>query len=306
MALRFIIPILICSLVGAEELKVVESGQSIVISRGATDILTYHKSEVEPPKGAQEDYRRSGFIHPLKSPKGGVVTGIHPDDHLHHLGLWHAWVKTKHGKEEPDFWNLGKKTGRVRFSKLLKKTVNGFTAEQEQVAYKGEKKKEIVVLKESLEIEVTSTKEGNFIDYDLTQKNVSDEALELPAYRYGGPLAYRGPHSWNKKNSDYLSSAGKKRADSHTTRADWCAVFGPTEKGEATLTMMGHPSNFDAPQRLRTWPDGKVFLCWTPIQQKPLVIQPDKKVTWKYRIVISDGKPDQEKIKRWWADYQAE
>jgi hypothetical protein len=126
----------------------------------------------------------------------------------------------------------------------------------------------------------------------------------LPVYRYGGPLAYRGPHSWDSKNSNYLTSAGKMREDSHATRANWCAIFGPTDKGDATITMMGHPKNFDSPQRLRTWPDGKIFLCWTPIQEKPLVIQPDESVRWRYRIVISDGKPNKKTINRWWSEYR--
>ncbi|MDG2400213.1 MAG: PmoA family protein, partial [Akkermansiaceae bacterium] len=228
MALRFIALFLGCLLASAEEIRVIDSEEDIVILRGNAEILTYHKTEVLPPKGAKKAYRRSGFIHPLKSPKGGVVTGIHPSDHLHHLGLWHAWVKSKHGKDQPDFWNLGKESGRVRFLKLLKRNATGFTVEQEQVAFKGGERAETIILKEALSISVKATKEGNFIDYHLTQKNVSNERLDLPVYRYGGPLAYRGPHSWNSKNSNYLTSAGKKREDSHATRADWCAIFGPT------------------------------------------------------------------------------
>ena len=306
MALKFSVFILSFILASAQEVRLVDSEKDIVIFRGNRDILTYHKTEVAPPEGAKRAYRRSGFIHPLKSPKGGIVTGIHPGDHLHHLGLWHAWVKSKHGKDRPDFWNLGKESGKVRFLKLLNKNATGFTVEQEQVAFKGSEREETVILKEALSISVITTNEANIIDYHLTQKNVSSEKLELPIYRYGGPLAYRGPHSWNSKNSNYLTSAGKMRRDSHATRANWCSIFGPTEKGDATITMMGHPNNFDSPQRLRTWPDGKVFLCWTPIQEKPLVILPDQLLTWRYRIIVSDGKPDEKVVNRWWTEYQAD
>ena len=306
MALKFSVFILSFILASAQEVRLVDSEKDIVIFRGNRDILTYHKTEVAPPEGAKRAYRRSGFIHPLKSPKGGIVTGIHPGDHLHHLGLWHAWVKSKHGKDRPDFWNLGKESGKVRFLKLLNKNATGFTVEQEQVAFKGSEREETVILKEALSISVITTNEANIIDYHLTQKNVSSEKLELPIYRYGGPLAYRGPHSWNSKNSNYLTSAGKMRKDSHATRANWCSIFGPTEKGDATITMMGHPNNFDSPQRLRTWPDGKVFLCWTPIQEKPLVILPDQLLTWRYRIIVSDGKPDEKVVNRWWTEYQAD
>ena len=170
MALKFSVFILSFILASAQEVSLVDSEKDIVILRGNRDILTYHKSEVAPPEGAKKAYRRSGFIHPLKSPKGGIVTGIHPGDHLHHLGLWHAWVKSKHGKDQPDFWNLGKESGKVRFLKLLNKNATGFTVEQEQVAFKGSKKDETVILKEALSISVRTTNEANIIDYHLTQK----------------------------------------------------------------------------------------------------------------------------------------
>ncbi|MGC6466791.1 MAG: PmoA family protein [Akkermansiaceae bacterium] len=289
--------------VAVGEIKVEESQEALSVMNDGKLVLTYHKAEVDPPKGVDKVYRRSGFIHPVNSPKGGAVTGVHPDDHYHHLGIWHAWVKTTHGKDKPDFWNLKKKSGRVRFVKVLEKSDSGFVVEQEQVAYKGEKLTETVVLREKLAITVKSSDEAHVIDYVVTETNVSDEVLKLPAYRYGGPLAWRGPLDWNKGNSEYLTSAGKKRADSHQSRADWVAVYGPTKTGEATLTFLGHPSNHDAPQRLRTWPDGKMFLNWVPIQEKPFEIKPEQTVTWKYRLVVSDGGPDKEKIDQWFADY---
>jgi len=281
-----------------------EDDDQISLKEGTQDILVYHKSEMEPPKVAGEKYRRSGFIHPLKTPNGGVVTGIHPDDHYHHMGIWHAWVKTQHGNDQPDFWNIGKGGGLVRFSKVTDRIRDdgkvGFKAEQEQVAFKGESKKETVVLKEEFTVTAAQVGGVNVIDYIVKQTNVSGVALEMPAYRYGGPLAYRGPHSWNKKNSEYLTSEGKTREDSHTTRAKWCAVYGPTETGEATLAFLCHPENFDAPQRLRTWPGGKMFLNWAAAQENGFTIHAGDSITWSYRLITADGKLTAEQIEAQW------
>ena len=104
-------------------------------------------------------------------------------------------------------------------SKILEKSGNGFSIEQEQVAYKGSKKKETVVLKEVLKVSVSSTEEANIIEYHLTQTNVSGVKLELPAYRYGGPMAYRGPHSWTKQNSNYAPYADFSDRDGSFWRA---------------------------------------------------------------------------------------
>ena len=80
-----------------------QTEKAITLVRGETPILTYHVAEVPPPKGVDPIYNRNGFIYPLHAPSGGIVTGIHPADHYHHIGLWHAWVNTKYdGKKGPD------------------------------------------------------------------------------------------------------------------------------------------------------------------------------------------------------------
>lgn len=61
----------------------------------------------------------SGFIHPLWSPAGYVLTRISPPDHRHHFGVWNPWTKVLFEGKEVDFWNLYKKEGTVRFSKFL-------------------------------------------------------------------------------------------------------------------------------------------------------------------------------------------
>jgi len=293
----------------ADEVSVEETDAAIRILAGERPVLTYHKAEVPPPEGVDPIFRRSGFIHPLHAPGGGKVTGIHPDDHYHHLGLWHAWVKTEHAGKEIDFWNLRGGTGRVRHVEVLETTPSGFVAALEQVSYpEGVEGAEVVVLEERLRVEAALVDGAYLIDYELDQTNVSGHPLELPAYRYGGGLAYRAPLDWDAGNSDYLTSEGLRRQNSHATRARWVAMHGPADGGEgdATVAILSHPGNHDAPQRIRTWDNGKVFFNYVPIQESDWRIAPGETATMRYRIVVIDGVAEAGAIDAHWAGYAAD
>lgn len=291
-----------------ENISLQQTKKAITLVRGKTPVLTYHVVEVPPPNGVDKIYNRSGFIYPMHAPSGGIVTGIHPADHYHHIGLWHAWVNTKYNdKKGPDFWNLGRKTGRIRHAKVKETRQAGFTALQEHLGYlDGIEAEPTVILSETLSVDASFVDGVNVIDYAMTQKNVTKKPLVFPAYRYGGGLAYRAPHSWNKKNSDYLTSEGLDRTNSHATRARWVAMHGPAEKGEgkeATVAVLCHPKNHDAPQRIRTWDNGKVFFNYVPVQETSWSIQPGKSITLRYRIVIFDGKANAKAIEARWKTY---
>ncbi|MBL9154285.1 MAG: PmoA family protein [Verrucomicrobiales bacterium] len=283
-----------------------ETEEALTLSIGDQPVLVYHKAEVPPPDGVDPVFTRSGFIHPLHAPGGGVVTGIHPADHYHHLGLWHAWVKAEYDGKPVDFWNLKGRTGLVRFVKVLERRAAGFTVEQEQAAYlAGPDAEAVPILRESLAVDVARVDGAHVIDYRIAQKNVAAQPLVLPAYRYGGGLAYRAPHSWNRENSDYLTSEGLTRVDSHATRVRWCAMWGPAEGGKrpselATVAILCHPANRDAPQRVRTWDSGEVFFNYVPIQETGWEIKPGETVELVYRLVILDGRATREAIEARW------
>ena len=295
-----------------------DTGNALVLKRGETPVLTYHTAEVHPPDGVDKAYRRSGFIHPLHAPSGGVVTGIHPGDHYHHIGLWHAWVNTNYPgfnsgnkkKKGPDFWNLGGHSAFIRHAGVLEKRTAGFTAKQEHLAYlDGYGKEPTVILEETFTVDAKFEDGANVIDYSYTQVNVTKKPLDFPAYRYGGGIAYRGPHFWNKENSDYLTSTGLDRTNSHATRAKWVAMFGPTQEdgsNPATVSILCPPSNHDAPQRIRTWDNGKMFFNYVPVQESPWFRQPGKPETLRYRILIQDGKPDKAALESLWKAYSNE
>jgi hypothetical protein len=271
-------------------------------------LLRYNHAIVPPPEGTRPLYARSGFIHPLWSPAGEVLTWIHPDDHLHHMGLWMPWTRTEFEGRDVDFWNLGKGQGTVRFVEFASMTsgavYGGFRAIQEHVdlsAPGGEK----VALNEELSVRVWNLGRPNecwLLDYTSRQRCASSSPLYLLKYRYGG-LGFRATNQWNENNSNYLTSEGKTRKDGHGTRARWCNVFGSTAKGPAGILFMSHPQNHEHPEPMRIWPEGYVFFNFCPIQKADWTLLPGKDYIFKYRLCVYSGQLTVEQVERFWQDF---
>ena len=139
------------------DVRLIKDDSILQLQVGGADVLRYNHAIVPAPAGQSKLFDRSGFIHPLWSPTGDILTDIHPADHIHHLGIWMPWTKTKFEDKDVDFWNLGEGQGTVRFVKFLSTTsgpvYGGFEAEQDHVALKtsaGEK----TVLKEVWDVRV--------------------------------------------------------------------------------------------------------------------------------------------------------
>ena len=271
-------------------------------------ILRYNHAPVPPPKGADKNYIRSGFIHPLWSPAGAILTNIHPADHIHHMGLWMPWTKTKFEGREVDFWNLGKGEGTVRFAKFVSMesgpVYGGFRAIQEHVDFTapgGEK----VALNEELDVRVWNIGRVNeywLLDYTSKQRCAFSSSLHLLKHRYGG-LGFRATRQWNESNSDYLTSEGKTRKDGHGTRARWCNIFGTTKKGQAGVLFMSHPQNHEHPEPMRIWPKGDVFFNFCPVQKANWTLKPGNNYVLRYRLYVYNGTVTVEKAESLWQNF---
>ena len=106
---------------------------------GSENVLQYQIAELFPPEGVSPIYRRSGFIHPVWSPSGNVLTRVNAPDHWHHMGIWNPWTKTHFEGHSTDFWNLYEGQGTVRFagfnSLVSGPLFGGFKARQEHVDF---------------------------------------------------------------------------------------------------------------------------------------------------------------------------
>ena len=281
-------------------------GEGLEFSLGEAKALRYNYGVIPPPESHSSLYSRSGFVHPIWTPKGKVMTRIHPSDHIHHLGFWLPWTKTEFEGRNVDFWNLGDGQGTVRFVRFTSldsgPVFAQFEAIHEHIDFTtpgGEK----VVLHEVWNVRLWNCSGSDktiwMWDFTTKQSCATDEPLTLLKYRYGG-FGFRGTSDWNENNSDYLTSEGKNRTDGNGTRARWCQVYGQTDAGPAGVVFLSHTENHEHPEPMRIWPSGDVFFGFCPVVYADWKLMPGNEYVRRYRVLVYDGKLTADEIEKYW------
>jgi hypothetical protein len=270
-------------------------------------ILQYNHGHVPPPEGADQLFIRSGYIHPVYSPMGFLVTEDFPEDHLHHKGVWFPWTRTRFEGREIDFWNLGSGEGTVQFAGFESfqsgPIFSGFQARHQFVDLTqpdGGK----VALNEVWDIRAWNNNDTYFLwDLTSTQRCATDSPLELVEYHYGG-LGFRGAKQWTDENHVILTSEGHTKKDGHTKRSRWVAHSGEIEDGKwATVVIMVHPDNERFPEPMRIWDTGGSFFCYSPVQLGDWTLLPGNDYLFKYRFMVYDGEIDAERAENMWLQF---
>lgn len=293
-------------------IKLTDNSKALTIQIGKQPVLSYVYQTVSPPEGVDPLYKRSGFIHPLWSPEGEVLTRIQAPDHYHHYGIWNPWTLTFVGKREVDFWNLMKGQGTVRFAGFVSQTegpvFTGFRSLQQHIDF-GAKGGDAIAMNELFDVRAWNTGNSQFlIDYTSTLNTPLDSGILLAAYRYGGGIGYRATEKWHKDNSSVLTSEGKDRKDADGSNARWCIVEGEsaTKEGRSGILFLSYPANRMHPEPMRVWPidanggRGDMYFEFCPIRHKDWKIDKGNDYTLRYRLVIFDGKMTPEEAENYW------
>lgn len=261
-----------------------------------------------PDKAIKPVFLRGGYIHPVFTPSGRLVTDDYPSDHYHQHGIWFAWTKTSFEGGHPDFWNVHDGTGRVEFESVERTWSGsvhaGFKSRQRYVALTGSAAK--TALNEEWEVRVynvgQSGKRYYLFDIVATQWCASDSPLVLDEYRYGG-MGIRGHRNWkDKAKVRFLTSEGKTRQDGNATRGRWFHMSGLVDNEMVGIAVLDHPGNFRSPQPMRLNPDDP-FFNYAPSQLGRFEIKPGEKFVLRYRYVVADGEADKTELDRLWSDY---
>lgn len=281
---------------------------TITFSTNGNDVISYFHGFNNPPEELDERYKRGGYIHPVLSPDGVVLTNhLNADQHAHHSGIWSAWTNTEFQGRTPDFWNVHLNTGRVDQQDSLDVAWEGpvhagFRAKHHFVDLSASVP--VIALNEEWEVRVYPSSAGENIhvfDLKVTQTTNTAQPLILPEYRYGG-VGFRGHVDWDDPdNATFLTSGGLGR-DGHGTRVRWTHIGGHSEGELAGISILGHPSNYRHPQPVRIHPD-EPFFNYAPVQLGDMSIEPGSPYVVQYRYITYDGEPDTELIDQMWQDY---
>jgi hypothetical protein len=274
-----------------------EDGLTIAID--GQEALNFRTDKGKKPRAdISPTILRAGYLHPVRSPAGAIVTGDYPANHPHHHGIWTPFTKVVFQGRPTDFWNMQSKKGEEQWhagGRLWSGEVHGgFEAEMHMNDLSGPKP--ITALLDRWSVTAYAIphapKPMRVFDLTTTQSCATDDPLELPEYHYGS-FGLRGPDEWNgKEGARYLTSEGlsdRKQADG--TRARWCYLGGKTNAGFSGTAVLGFPDNFRFPMPVRLHPDMPYFSI-VPQKLGAFSIQPGKPYVTRYRFVVTDGEPD--------------
>lgn len=293
-----------------------DDGKRLTVLVRGTPALRFNHATIEAPEGISSVYRRSGYFHPVFTPKGNVVTGDFERDHPHQHGIFNAWVNTTFRDRNTDFWNQAKGKGDVEFSHFLKGMKNGpvfaqFVAKLTHVAVvEGQR---VPAIDEVLRVRVYNT-EGPFLfEIVSRQKLATEDTVHVNEYHYGG-FGIRGPTEWllakqseRESAGDVVAAAGfmtseqRTRVDGNHTRARWVEMHGPIGSRHAGIIVLASPNNFRAPQTVRLHPN-KPYFCFAPMVLGKFSLESRDFYRSTYRLVVHDGAQDSELAERLWQD----
>ncbi len=299
----------------AQALRIEQTEQAITVTRGDKPVLVYNIQAPAAPEGIDKIYERTGFIHPVTTPGGTVVTAAYPADHAHQSGIFAAWVKTKYQDRVIDFWNLAGKTGRVVHEKVVgtKQHDDGSVSFQVDLLHRIVAEPVVDVLREHWTVTVRPT-DGSYYAFDLetTQEAITDEPLVVDKYHYGG-VAYRGNVRWllpsdggknqqDREPNTITNSVGQDRIEGNHAHVNWVSISGQLEGKPAGLVMLSHPRNFRAPQAARLNPT-KPYFVFAPCADGEFKITREHPYHAQYRFLITNKLTNPKWIDKQWAEW---
>lgn len=263
------------------------------------------------PGGADATSIRAGYLHPVHTPAGTVVTDDYRDGddgggHPWHHGIWAAWTQAQFDGHVVDFWNSYKNEGSVDLESVddtWEGPVHaGLDAQIIHVDLLGGG---TTALNERWVVRAYKTHDeaAPYLVFDLESTQTATAPITLLEWDYGG-FAIRGRVEWRDTPADanFLASDSLNRISGNGQAGRWCFIGGTLSGEVAGMAALGHPSNFRGPQKMRIH-DTLPYMTFAPVRDGDFTIEPATPYVTRFRYVTTDGTPDAALFDRLWNDY---
>jgi hypothetical protein len=269
------------------------------LKSGDRVVMTYNAGHVPSPIPDQDYYGRSGFIHPVFTPEGRVVTEAFPADHPHQHGLMFAWTTATYDGRKINFWDQKRREGIIRHARTIHADDHRIVVGLEHVSITNTPA--ATALTETWEITRVANKAMNVFDLVSTQNCATDKPVTMRKYHYGA-MAVRGAANWMKEGASMKTDEGKDRKAGNHSRPRWVVLSGNVDGAPCGIVAMSHPDNFRSPQPVRLHPT-KPYFCFAPMVTGEFKIKPGTPYMSRYRLIAFDGKPDRSKFEALWRQF---
>jgi hypothetical protein len=282
-----------------QQLSVKQTVEGVDVSDGGTKVLFYQKAT----KSLDGQYQRAGYVHPLYSLDGEILTEDFPKGHPHHHGVFLAWHQIIHkGENIANSWTSENMSWDVKQLKTRNKGENvvlvadvfwNTTYDQQPLS----------LIRENTTITVHSTS-GKYrvIDFETTLKPLVTD-LKIGGANdskgYGGfSLRFKAPASL-KFISQGQAVAPQENSVIAGPWMDFVGSFGNSSK--AGVAVFNHPSN---PGNINEWILRNSSSMQNPVYPGRVPVDlPKKGTTLRYRLIIHSGNMDQGMLEKLYREY---
>lgn len=291
---------------GKGGLLAVQAPAGVSLTIDGKPILAYHTQRQPGRKDIAPAYARNGYLHPLYSPAGVLVTDDYPKDRPYQHGIWSGWQKVECEGSHPDFWDTGLRKGRAATESVAALWGGPFRGgfDVHQFFTDLDTRPNITVLREGWSVNAfrnTSRAPYFVVDLQSTQEATSNQVI-LGENPFGG-ITMRGNRDWQgADNSLFLTSAGQERAKAQGEAARWCYLGGKSGGKLAGVAILSHPQNRKQGEAVFIDPEEPV-MGFAPTKNGPITLRPGEPLKLQYRFVVLDGKPDRKLFDRLWNDF---
>ncbi|QDT43289.1 hypothetical protein Pan241w_33890 [Gimesia alba] len=288
-----------------DHVTVADDGKHLNVKVDGKPVLTYNHALVAAPRRDEAYYDKSGYIHPLYTPSGKVITDDFNPDHAHQHGVMFSWRKVLFEGRENNGWDQKSQLGKVEHSKVDSfsggSVFGSFTTTIDHVDLTA-KSGPVTMLKEHWQVRIYALEDQFLFDIKSTQSCATQQPVTIDKIHYGG-MTIRGHADWHDDHSyDFLTSEGRNKENGNQSRPRWVELYGPLAGETAGVTILSHPGNFRFPQPVRLHPKMPYF-CFAVAALDAFQIEPGKPYVSRYRFYVHDGKPSAQVDQRLWEDY---